>query len=132
MKGNIVKLFTGAIEKRLMADRRIGCLLSGGLDSSLVASLVVKLAKKHNLPYKIQTFAIGMGDSPDLRAARQVAEFIGSEHHEVTFTEQDIANVLDDVIYSLETFDITTVRASVGYLFINNKNNTISFSVKSF
>ncbi|KAH0534292.1 asparagine synthetase [glutamine-hydrolyzing] [Cotesia glomerata] len=128
VQGNIVKLFTGAIEKRLMADRRIGCLLSGGLDSSLVASLVVKLAKKHNLPYKVQTFAIGMGDSPDLRAARQVAQFIDSEHHEITFTEQDIADVLDNVIYTLETFDITTVRASVGmYLlakYIKEKTST--------
>jgi len=55
-----------------MADRQIGCLLSGGLDSSLVAALLTKLAKQHNLTYKIQSFAIGMGDSPDIIAARQV------------------------------------------------------------
>jgi len=70
--GNIRKLLSAAVEKRLMADRRIGCLLSGGLDSSLVAALLVKQAKEHNLPYKIQSFAIGMGDSPDIIAARQV------------------------------------------------------------
>lgn len=70
--GNIRKLLSAAVEKRLMADRRIGCLLSGGLDSSLVAALLVKQAKEHNLPYKIQSFAIGMGDSPDIVAARQV------------------------------------------------------------
>lgn len=55
-----------------MSDRRIGCLLSGGLDSSLVAALLMKHAKEHSLPYKIQSFAIGMGDSPDIIAARQV------------------------------------------------------------
>lgn len=61
-----------AVKKRLMADRQIGCLLSGGLDSSLISALLVKLAKSENLPYKIQSFAIGMGDSPDIVAARQV------------------------------------------------------------
>lgn len=69
---NIRTLMTGAIKKRLMADRQIGCLLSGGLDSSLVAALLVKLAKETNIPYKIQSFAIGMGESPDIIAARQV------------------------------------------------------------
>lgn len=70
---NIRKLLSVAVEKRLMGDRRIGCLLSGGLDSSLVAALLMKQAKKHNLPYKIQSFAIGMGDSPDIVAAKQVS-----------------------------------------------------------
>lgn len=69
---NIRILFSAAVEKRLLADRRIGCLLSGGLDSSLVAATLVQCAKKHKLPYKIQSFAIGMGDSPDIIAARQV------------------------------------------------------------
>lgn len=55
-----------------MGDRQIGCLLSGGLDSSLTAALLVEQAKKHNLPYKIQSFAVGMGDSPDIIAAKQV------------------------------------------------------------
>lgn len=55
-----------------MAERKIGCLLSGGLDSSLVAALLVKYAKKHNLPYKIPSFSIGMEGSPDILAARQV------------------------------------------------------------
>lgn len=74
--GNIRMLLSAAVKKRLMADRRIGCLLSGGLDSSLIAALLVKHAKEENLPYKVQSFAIGMGDSPDIIAARQVEKNI--------------------------------------------------------
>lgn len=71
----------------------------------------------------MQTFSIGMGTSPDLVAAKQVALHCGTEHHEVTFTEQDVANALDKVLRCVETCDITTVRASVGaisyiYIFI--------------
>lgn len=115
---NIRSLFTMAIRKRLMADRRIGCLLSGGLDSSLVASLLVQEARAANFPYKIQSFSVGMGDSPDIKAAREVAKFIGTEHHEVIFTEEDVGKVLDDVVYHLETPDITTIRASIGMYII--------------
>lgn len=59
-----------------------------------------------------------MGSSPDLIAARQVADYIGTEHHEVIFSEEDIANSLNDVIYTLETPDITTIRASLGKIYI--------------
>lgn len=61
----------------------------------------------------LQSFAIGMEDSPDLRAARLVADHIGTEHHEIIFTEADVAKALDDVILTLETPDITTIRASI-------------------
>ena len=74
---NIRKLFTEAVRKRLMADRRIGCLLSGGLDSSLVASYLTKLAKESGIDYPIQTFSIGMEGSTDVAAARKVANHIG-------------------------------------------------------
>lgn len=132
-KENVAKLITMAVKKRLMADRRIGCLLSGGLDSSLVAALLVKEAKKINIPYKIQSFAIGMEGSPDLAKAQQVAKYIGTEHHEIIFTEEDVAQVLDDVIYTLETPDITTVRASIGMYLISkyildNTDTTVVFS----
>ncbi|CAK1555100.1 unnamed protein product [Leptosia nina] len=106
-------LLEAACKKRLMSDRRIGCMLSGGLDSSLITALVCKLAKEHKLPYKIQTFAIGMGDSPDLVAARKVADYLGTEHHEVIFDENDVREALDNVIYHLESYDITTIRASL-------------------
>lgn len=130
---NIRKLLSAAVKKRLMADRRIGCLLSGGLDSSLIAALLVKHAKEVNLPYKIQSFSIGMGDSPDIIAARQVADYIGTEHHEIIFTEADVTDVLDKVIYQLETFDITTIRASIGMYLISkyikqNTETTVIFS----
>lgn len=119
-------LLEEACRKRLMADRRIGCLLSGGLDSSLVTALTVKLAKEINLPYKIQTFAIGMGDSPDLIAARKVAKHLDTEHHEVLFDENDVRKVLDNVIYHLEQFDITTIRASIPMYLLSKyiKENT--------
>ncbi|XP_043255961.1 asparagine synthetase [glutamine-hydrolyzing] [Colletes gigas] len=131
--GNIRTLLSAAVNKRLMSDRRIGCLLSGGLDSSLIAALLVKYAKEKKLPYKIQSFAIGMSDSPDIIAARQVADFIGTEHHEVTFTEEDVTEILDKLIYQLETFDITTIRASIGMYLISryikhNTETTVIFS----
>ncbi|XP_046397887.1 asparagine synthetase [glutamine-hydrolyzing] [Ischnura elegans] len=130
---NIRTLLTAAVKKRLMSNRRIGCFLSGGLDSSLISALLVKLAKEEGISYKVQSFSIGMGESPDIVAAREVAKHIGSEHHEVNFTEKDIADALDDVIYHLETADITTVRASVGMYLVSkyvlkNTDSTVILS----
>uniref|UniRef100_A0A8C1JXB2 Asparagine synthetase [glutamine-hydrolyzing] n=1 Tax=Cyprinus carpio TaxID=7962 RepID=A0A8C1JXB2_CYPCA len=119
VKSNIRILFEDAVKKRLMAHRRIGCLLSGGLDSSLVAATLVKLAKEEELPYPIQTFSIGAEDSPDVAAARKVAAHIGSEHHEVNFTPEEGIRALEEVIVHLESYDITTVRASVGMYLIS-------------
>ncbi|TSK28285.1 Asparagine synthetase [glutamine-hydrolyzing] [Bagarius yarrelli] len=116
VKSNIRILFENAVRKRLMAHRRIGCLLSGGVDSSLVAATLVKLAKEEQLQYPVQTFAIGAEGSPDVLAARKVAAHIGSEHHEVGFTPEEAICTLKDVIFHLECYDITTVRASVGKL----------------
>ncbi|XP_053302190.1 asparagine synthetase [glutamine-hydrolyzing] isoform X2 [Pleuronectes platessa] len=119
VKSNIRALFENAVKKRLMAQRRIGCLLSGGLDSSLVAATLVKLAKEQELEYPIQTFSIGSEDSPDVLAARKVAAHIGSEHHEVNFTAEEGIQAVEEVIYHLETYDITTIRASVGMYLIS-------------
>ncbi|KAM6959009.1 asparagine synthetase [glutamine-hydrolyzing] [Aplochiton taeniatus] len=119
VKGNIRKLFENAVRKRLMAHRRIGCLLSGGLDSSLVAATLVKLAKEEKLKYPIQTYAIGAEDSPDILAARKVAAHIGSEHHEVNFSAEEGIQAVEDVIFHLETYDITTIRASVGMYLVS-------------
>ncbi|XP_020913586.1 asparagine synthetase [glutamine-hydrolyzing] [Exaiptasia diaphana] len=126
---NIRVIFTEAVRKRLMADRRIGCLLSGGLDSSLVAALLTKLAKEAGIDYPIQTFSIGMEGSTDVMAARKVAAHINSEHHEVTFSAEEGIQALKDVIYALESYDITTIRASVGmYLvskYISKETDTV-------
>ncbi|XP_008419459.2 asparagine synthetase [glutamine-hydrolyzing] isoform X3 [Poecilia reticulata] len=119
VKRNIRTLFENAVRKRLMAHRRIGCLLSGGLDSSLVAAMLLKLSKEEKLPYSIQTFSIGAEDSPDVMAAEKVAAHIGSEHHKVEFIAEEGVKAVEDVIFHLETYDITTVRASVGMYLVS-------------
>ncbi len=101
---------TAGVEKRLVADARVGFLLSGGLDSSLVCAIA---AKKSKTP--IRTFAIGMDtDAIDLKYARQVADYIGSDHTEVIITRQDVLDNLETVVELLGTYDITTIRASMG------------------
>ena len=103
------KLIAG-VEKRLVADAKVGFLLSGGLDSSLVCAIA---AKKSDKP--IKSFAIGMSeDAIDLKYAKQVADFIGADHTEVYMTPQDVVAALEDVIHLLGTYDITTIRASMG------------------
>lgn len=103
------KLISG-IEKRLVADAKVGFLLSGGLDSSLVCAVAARKSEK-----PIRTFAIGMsGDAIDLKYARQTADYIGSEHTEVIITKEDVLAALEEVVYLLGTYDITTIRASIG------------------
>ncbi|WP_029322335.1 asparagine synthase B [Butyrivibrio sp. AE3004] len=103
------KLLNG-IKKRLDADAPVGFLLSGGLDSSLVCGVAASLSDK-----PIETFAIGMDiDAIDLKYAREVAEYIHSNHHEVIITKQDVLDALEPVIKALGTYDITTIRASIG------------------
>ena len=92
-----------------MSDAPIGYLLSGGLDSSLVCAIGQKLSDK-----PIRTFAIGMESDPiDLKYAKQVADYLGTEHTEVIMNKEDLYQHLKEVIYHLETFDITTIRASM-------------------
>ncbi len=103
------KLVCG-VEKRLIADAKVGFLLSGGLDSSLVCAIA---ARKSKTP--IRTFAIGMSeDAIDLKYAKQTADYIGSDHTEVIITKEDVIDCLETVIRLLGTYDITTIRASVG------------------
>lgn len=103
------KLIAG-VEKRLVADAKVGFLLSGGLDSSLVCAIAARKSKE-----PIKTFAIGMsGDAIDLKYARQAADYIGSDHTEVYMTPEEVTGCLEDVIGALGTYDITTIRASVG------------------
>ena len=103
------KLIAG-VEKRLDADAPLGFLLSGGLDSSLVCAISAKLLGK-----RIRTFAIGMDLDPiDLKYAREVADFIGAEHTEVIMTREQVLASLEEVVAMLGTYDITTIRASMG------------------
>lgn len=107
------KLVAG-VEKRLVADAKVGFLLSGGLDSSLVCAIA---AKKSDKP--IKTFAIGMSeDAIDLKYAKQVADYIGSDHREIYMTPEEVLSSLETVIELLGTFDITTIRASMGMYLI--------------
>jgi asparagine synthase (glutamine-hydrolysing) len=117
----IKDLLTQAVRKRLMSDREIGCLLSGGLDSSLIAALVAQ-----DLNSKVKTFSIGFPGSPDVEYAQKVAEHIGSDHHVVTATPKEFLSAIRTVIYNIESYDTTTVRASVGNYLVSKyiKDNT--------
>lgn len=107
---NIHSLLVEGVRKRLDSDAPIGFLLSGGLDSSLVCSIATKILKK-----PIETFAIGMEkDAIDLKYAKEVADYLKTSHHEVIITRDDVISSLEEVVYNLATYDITTIRASVG------------------
>ena len=107
---NIREKLVAGVEKRLVSDAKVGFLLSGGLDSSLVCAIAAR-----KCAHPIKTFAIGMNtDAIDLKYARQVADFIGSDHTEVIISKEDVLAALEPVIKLLGTFDITTIRASIG------------------
>ncbi|MBO4532396.1 MAG: asparagine synthase B [Treponema sp.] len=109
-----------AVKAQLMSDVPYGVLLSGGLDSSIIAAVTQKYSKKRIETDskeaawwpQLHSFAVGLEGSPDLIAAKKAADYIGTVHHEVHFTIQEALDALPDVIYHIETYDITTVRAS--------------------
>ena len=114
---NINKLLVEAVEKRMMSDRKIGCLLSGGLDSSLISAIVARAAKDSK---DIHTFSIGMEGSPDLAAAKLVADHIGTTHHSIQAEEEDFIQALSETVYKCGSYDVTTIRASVGHQLVSN------------
>lgn len=114
------KALEDAVERQLMTDVPYGVLLSGGLDSSVISAIVKKFAARRvesgNTAEawwpRLHSFAVGLEGSPDLKSARKVAEHIGTVHHELVFTLREGLDAIRDVIYHIETYDVTTVRAS--------------------
>ena len=112
--------FESAVKRQLMCDVPYGVLLSGGLDSSLVSAIASRFKEKRVEDHdaspawwpRLHSFSVGLHGSPDLKMAKIVADCIGSVHHEIHFTEQEGIDAVPDVIYQLETFDITTIRAA--------------------
>lgn len=152
---NIRTVLEKSVRKRLMAEVPYGVLLSGGLDSSLVASIAqretlrlresqskndsLSLGNEHEsanglvgiddenelstvtwLP-QLHSFSIGLPGAPDTKAALEVAKFLGTKHHDFSFTIEDGLNALSDVIYHLETYDVTTIRASTPMFLLSRK-----------
>ena len=111
---HIAKYLKLAVDKRCVtSDRPIACLLSGGLDSSLIAALVADYFKE-NKQQQIETYSIGLDNSEDIKYARIVANYIGSKHNEVIVSENEMFNIIPELIKTIESYDTTTVRASIG------------------
>ena len=118
--GELAKALEDAVHRQLMSDVPYGVLLSGGLDSSITSALAKKYSAKRVEENdqkdawwpQLHSFAIGLEGSPDLAAARKVADYIGTVHHEIHYTIQEGLDAIRDVIYHIETYDVTTVRAS--------------------
>jgi len=111
----IATYFNAAVIKRcITTERPIACLLSGGLDSSLVAALVNNYYLKQGLPNKLETYSIGLEGSEDLKYAQKVADYLGTQHTTVIVTEQQMFDAIPEVIRAIESYDTTSVRASIG------------------
>ncbi|XP_013672828.1 asparagine synthetase [glutamine-hydrolyzing]-like isoform X2 [Brassica napus] len=119
------RAFEDAVTKRLMSDVPFGVLLSGGLDSSLVVSITArhlagtKAAKRWGS--QLHSFCVGLEGSPDVKAGKEVADYLGTVHHEFHFTVQDGIDAIEDVIYHVETYDVTTIRASTPMFLMSRK-----------
>lgn len=132
----IRNLLIQSVRRRLMVDVPFGVLLSGGLDSSLIASITTRLydeyMNKHSedilVTKKLHSFCIGLEGSPDLKASREVAKFLGTKHYEIIFTVNEGIDAISDVIYHTETFNPTTIRASTPMYLMSRKIK--SFGIK--
>ncbi|MFZ4105384.1 asparagine synthase B [Flavobacterium sp.] len=119
---------TEATRKRLMSDVPIGVLLSGGLDSSLTSSIAARLLKEKGK--ELHSFSIGLdADAPDAKAARKVAEFLGTNHHEIHFTIEQGIKILEKLIWHLETYDVTSIRASTPMYFLSKAITDLGIKV---
>jgi asparagine synthase (glutamine-hydrolysing) len=116
--------FEKAVTKRMMTDVPFGLFLSGGLDSSLVASIVARQTQG-----QINTFSIGIEGSPDLASAQIVADFLNTKHHSFTYTVQEGIDALDDIIYHLESYDVTSIRSSIPMYILSRKIKAMGFKM---
>ena len=98
---------TESVHKRLMSDVPVGVFLSGGLDSSVTAYLMKQKVEQ------LHSFSVGFADSPDLKSARQIAEYLGTIHHEYIYTEEEMLEILSDVIYHLESYNASLLRSAI-------------------
>jgi asparagine synthase (glutamine-hydrolysing) len=125
---NIRELFTKSVEKRLMSDRKLACLLSGGLDSTTVSAIV---ANKYE-PYTLSTYSIGLKGSIDLHYAKIAADYFKTKHTSIELTNEDFLGAIEKTIKQIESYDTTSVRASVGNYLISlyikeNSDDTVIF-----
>jgi asparagine synthase (glutamine-hydrolysing) len=125
---NIRDLFTKAVEKRLMSDRKLACLLSGGLDSTTVTAIV---ASKYE-PYSLSTYSIGLKDSVDLQYAKLASDYFKTNHTSIELTTQEFLGAIEKTIKQIESYDTTSVRASVGNYLVSlyikeNSDDTVIF-----
>ncbi|CAO1405126.1 unnamed protein product [Diamesa serratosioi] len=102
-----------AVRSHLQCEVKFGSLLSGGVDSSLIASMATKIMREKNPDFKLHTYSVGLEGAPDFKYSQMVADFIGSDHHEVHFTVEEGIDCIRDIIYHLESYDVTTIRASI-------------------
>ncbi len=128
-KKQLKQALESAVHRQLMSDVPYGVLLSGGLDSSIIAAIVRKYAQrrietsdlKEAWWPQVHSFSIGLEGSPDLEAAQKVADYIGSVHHSFVYTIQEGLDAVKDVIYHLETYDVTTIRAATPMYLMSRK-----------
>lgn len=128
-KKELTEALEAAVKRQLMTDVPYGVLLSGGLDSSITSAIAKRFAAKRIEDNdettawwpQLHSFAIGLEGSPDLKAAREVAEKIGTVHHEMVYTIQEGLDAIRDVIYHIETYDVTTIRASTPMYLLGRK-----------
>ena len=112
---NIQKIFIEAVDKRLMSERKIGCLLSGGLDSTTVTAIIASKYK----PYELNTYSIGLKDSVDLHYAKIASKYLKTNHTSVELSNEEFLNAIEPTIKQIESYDTTTVRASIGNYLIS-------------